>query len=514
MPIRTPLYRLMPVVSLGLLLAACGGDSSSHRGDPPPGDGDPVETSTVSGAVAVGAPVSGAQVSLTCQSGGSVAGVVSNANGSYTITVPDENFPCILRATGGNLPAGLTALHSFAPAAGSATVNLTPLTDLALALAINNGAGNSSIADWYAAPTNWTEVGAALGDALEVLRDTLIDADYTLPSTWPAGSLAPFTEAFTPSVTPAADTLDRLLEDLQAAILDAGDTYDNVLAGFVTTPASLPTDVGGGNGGGEPPVETGAVGLADFGVYSGSSSKGEFLAAVSGSWPVAIYRVPSGQDNLYGEGTLTISGTESDWSMTLTGGDGSTIFNRGIQGALTGQLMPFIGQLFINHGTSTSEYMTVFAQPDGAIEGSAGGEIDIEFRNNIVAYGEALPDVLAGLAGTWSKQVAVYCSGPFGAPTAVTNSVTITATGEVTAEGETQLCGGDLPQAYAWGGLDDFVIPNPEGEGFIIYLDATSEVGIGNAFEIWISEIENPTVTRMKSFIGGELFEMKNPVQQ
>src|SRR5690606_25996010 len=105
MPIRTPLYRFMPVVSLALLLAACGGDSSTHRGDPPPGDGDPVETSTVSGAVAVGAPVSGAQVSLTCQSGGSVAGVVSNANGSYTITVPDENFPCILRATGGNLPA-------------------------------------------------------------------------------------------------------------------------------------------------------------------------------------------------------------------------------------------------------------------------------------------------------------------------------------------------------------------------------------------------------------------------
>lgn len=123
-----------------LLLSACGSDNPTATA---PAD-------TLTGTAATGAPVTGASVSAKCSSGATYA-TTTRSNGSYGMVVPAGAFPCAVRLSGGSLPAGTTALHSFAPAPG--ITNITPLTDLALALRVNATTGQS-LATWFGTPTN------------------------------------------------------------------------------------------------------------------------------------------------------------------------------------------------------------------------------------------------------------------------------------------------------------------------------------------------------------------------
>jgi len=528
MAIQISRYRHLSVLglmALGGLLAGCGGDSSNNGGEPAQGGGGSAPTATtLSGSVAVGAPVSGATVSIKCEAGNGPFTTTTNGNGAYSVSIPVDAFPCALRATGGSLPGGTSALHSFVASGAGGTVNITPITALALSSAVNSASG-SSLANWFNSPTGWSQIGAGLVQALDDLRDELVAAGYSVPSSWPAGSTAPFSLAFTPSATPAANTIDRLLEDIQAALEEAMTTFDNLLASYTAGGAFPQAATGGGNGG-EPPAVEGAVGKAAITPYDRSGTAAEFLEAVSGTWPVAIHKVPAGSEALYGEGALTVGGTVDNWSLRLEGADGSVIFDRSEDGAFTSNLSSFIGQLFMNHGTATDEFMTVFITPDGVIEGSAGGQMDIQFRNNILAYGEGVPAIFADLAGVWTAEADVLCEfqSPFnpGPSTRVTNTVTITEAGEVTLDGKGQFCS-DINATFAWGSRDDFFIPDPEGPGFVLHVDHQENVGVSNGrFQVRFSDIENVTVTSMNGFLdynGGpglnqELFQMNNPQQQ
>jgi len=304
----------------------------------------------VTGAVAVGAPVSGATVTIKCENAATAITTTTTATGSYTVEIPAGSFPCALQATGGNLPAGFSALHSFASSSNASTINITQLTDLALAAAVGGG-----IAAWFDNPV-WAS-GNNLPAELESLRTLLVTQGYAIPSTWASGSTAPLTLAFTPSATPPADSIDRLLEDIQAGIENAGIDYDTARGNFEedeSFPMAMTEEpdtggggnTGGGNTGGGTAVAQASLGAAEIGDYNSNSTRDQFLAAVTGTWPVAIHKVPAGRESLYGQGMLTLSGTEQNWSMELKGADGTTIFNRTNQGALTTQLNPFVGQLF------------------------------------------------------------------------------------------------------------------------------------------------------------------------
>ena len=519
-------FRLVPLAGLFgtvLLVAACGGDSDDHNSTSGGGGGGP-EATNLSGSVAVGAPVNGATVQVTCRSGNGVAAVTSAANGGYTVRIPSADFPCILRVSGGDLPAGITALHSFAPSASQSTVNVTPLTDLAMALAVT-GQDGRSLADWFQDPANWDAVGAALSAAAGALRTDLADAGYSLPSSWPGSNLmAPFFQAFTPSTTPAADTLDRLLEDLQAAIEAAASDYATVLANMIgggTPPDAVEPDRT------DPPTPRGAVGAADLG-DNDNPEQAEYLAVISATWPVAIYDVPAAHPEWYGEGSLTIGGTTDNWTVTLLGGDGGTIVSQSASGAFTGALTPFStmdfgfgpvympGQVFINKGTAIADFVNMFLEWDtGLIEGSAGGNAEVKFRNSLLAYGADVPDLFADLAGTWSSTLSVYCEGPYGPSTTVTNTMTITEQGHFTLEGQTQLCGGVFPQEMEWGGNDDFLIPGPEESdgAFLMHVDAEDFLNV-SAGKVQIRFNEDMTVQGLSGWVGDELFEMRNATKQ
>ncbi len=228
--------------SLLLLLAACGDDepgSKANAGDGPNHDaGQDADTTSaaLTGIAAFGAGVALGDVRAKCEKGAEEYTGKTDANGAYELPIPEEAYPCMVQVSGGNLPAGMPLLHSWAVGAG--TAHVTPLTDLSLALAIERALGVSP-AEWFAAPTGWSAVTGGLAAAVDNLRKALVDAGYTLPSAWSAGSDAPFTATFSPD--PASDPFDQLLEAFGAGVAasEQGD-YQSFLSGFRAGTAALP----------------------------------------------------------------------------------------------------------------------------------------------------------------------------------------------------------------------------------------------------------------------------------
>ncbi len=228
-------------VVLSLLLAACGGESNS----PAAGGGGTGSTpsTTLSGTVAVGAPVVGANISAKCKTGSyPVSGILTTgSNGAYTgLVVPNTAFPCAIRSSGGTVnSAPAPTLHSFSSSSSGTTANITPLTDLITALALNNGASQNDINTWFtsaAGSATLDQLASALSGAQSSLIDALIQkGNYGI--TLPTG-FNPFISGIVPAIPPAtnSDPYDNLLEALQAALADAGIDYDALLASFLADP--------------------------------------------------------------------------------------------------------------------------------------------------------------------------------------------------------------------------------------------------------------------------------------
>ncbi|HEY0915306.1 MAG TPA: hypothetical protein VGE22_10580 [Solimonas sp.] len=218
--------KLMFCAALLAGLSAC----QDNDDDGPDGAGTGPGPATLTGTAAFGAPVAGGTVTAKCSNGsGFPTAVTTNAQGVFSGQVAPSALPCALRVSGGNLPAAYGSLHSLATASGR--TNVTPLTDLVLALAVNSAAGQS-LAAWFANPANLPQVSGSLSTALALLRSALNKAGYVIPSTWTAGSAAPFSAPFDPD--PATDPYDALLEQLASGL--ATGTYEGytaMLAAFV-----------------------------------------------------------------------------------------------------------------------------------------------------------------------------------------------------------------------------------------------------------------------------------------
>ncbi len=269
-----------------------------------------------------------------------------------------------------------------------------------------------------------------------------------------------------------------------------------------------------------------AVEAADLGENS-DPTKDEFITLMSKTWPVVIYQAPEENPQWYGKGSITYSGTANSWNIKLVGADGSTITELNSDGAITNALSPFYkqdlgvtiiyqpGQIFINKGVAIDQFLTSFIEWNtGLIEGSAGGHGEVKFRNSLLAYGATVPSIFNELAGLWSANVNVYCSGAYGPATPVTNTASITADGKITLDGKTQLCGNPLPQTFQWGGYDDFLIPGvEESDGaFLMHIDAQDFSNV-SAGKVQIRFDENMKVEKMSGFLP-EYFELKGATKQ
>src|SRR5690554_5774934 len=236
------------MVALGLILAGCGGSSSDKAGTKKD-TSTPENTQALTGTAAVGNPIAGGTLTAKCADGsGFTNAVTTQANGTWSGTVANGSLPCALQVTGGTPNV---TLHSFATQVGN--VNVTPLTDLALALQVNTLSGQS-LADWFAAPNagsaDFNSVAGSLTAAADALRTAMTAANFSLPADWVTGSTAIFNAAF--SADPANDPYDKLLENLATAISsDANLTDYSALISSLTSGGSLPAaPVTGNNGGG------------------------------------------------------------------------------------------------------------------------------------------------------------------------------------------------------------------------------------------------------------------------
>lgn len=210
------------LIASGLLLSACGSDSSNTSS----GGSTPASTSsTVSGVAATGAPLAGGSIVLHCQNSWN-EGATADSNGAWSIAVPSANLPCAVKAT----PAGGgQSYYSFTLSSGSSVVtNVTPLTSLALAKT-----GITPDDAWFNALNDGGRqaLATSIASAITALKTALDNAGYTLPS-----GFNPFNVTFTAS---AGNAYDDLLEAIKAALADASTDLPTLLAS-VASGGNLP----------------------------------------------------------------------------------------------------------------------------------------------------------------------------------------------------------------------------------------------------------------------------------
>lgn len=225
-PLRGPLAAAV----FGLLLQGC------WINDGPTTTGTTAPSSTVSGVAATGAAIGGGAVTLHCGDGTDYS-ATTDMSGHWSTRVPTAALPCAVQVTGGmvNGIANTQVFYSLArTGSGTAsTSNITPLTDLALAAAVNSAVGDN-LDTWYGSgQLRLADVTAGLNVAIGALRTALTDAGYSLPTT----AFDPFNAAI--AAAGESDPYDLLLEAYKQALTGTyADARDNYVAGTLLPPPS------------------------------------------------------------------------------------------------------------------------------------------------------------------------------------------------------------------------------------------------------------------------------------
>ena len=207
-----------------LVLAACGGGGGGGGGgeSPPP----PPGPLTLQGTAATGAAIAGAPVAAKCASG--TGSTTTRTDGRYTISIgaTTTSLPCVVEVA----PAGGAALRSVAAGSGggSATVNITPLTELVVAR-VARAAPASFFTSFESAKVTPGAVNTAIAEVAKGLQgivdlaganpitDTLVAANGTTPG----------------------NANDQRLDQLQAALVKAQSTFGELTTATVTSSKSM-----------------------------------------------------------------------------------------------------------------------------------------------------------------------------------------------------------------------------------------------------------------------------------
>ena len=164
-------------------------------------------STSLSGTVAVGAPVPGAQIKLV-DSKGTVRYTTSNADGSYTLSVQGLVAPYVISAVGS---VGLqeVALNSVVTSADASTsvANVTPLTTAISAL-VAGSAGGYAPSAVQASALDATKVSAAKSNLGQALASVISQAGLS--------SFDPVTSSFVANKTGADQILDAIDVRLRA----------------------------------------------------------------------------------------------------------------------------------------------------------------------------------------------------------------------------------------------------------------------------------------------------------
>ena len=212
------------------VLAACGGGGGGASSDTATPTPVTPASLTLSGTAATGKAVVGA-VAAICSTGTGTA--TSLANGSYQITVSGGVLPCIVKITDASSGA---VLHSVATGSGAtATVNITPLTELVLAQAAG-GKAATLFAGFDAAAQ--AKVGAAALAAATTSVATALQSVLSLTG------INPFTDTLVAANGGAAGNgLDQKLDVLAAGLAAAQLTVADLGAAIVANGPAAATVV-------------------------------------------------------------------------------------------------------------------------------------------------------------------------------------------------------------------------------------------------------------------------------
>ncbi|CAA0122738.1 Uncharacterised protein [Halioglobus japonicus] len=287
-------------LSASVLLAACSGGSSNNDSaqqvvvSPP----DPTPTTqTLSGTAAIGAPVVDGTVTASCADGsGFTKDIRTETDGSWTGEIDSEALPCAIQVSGGTPPV---TLHSVATAPG--TINITPLTDLVLALATSQNPQ-----DWFNSfDGSSADIAAASGDLL----DTFASNGFNVPNT---GN--PFTTPFKTN----GNGWDGLLDEIGQAVEDDPGLADHAaliavvkdgnLDSLPTAPVPVMFSVTGSISGASGNVIWEAI-AGGKRVHDGSDTDGAVTFSPDGgiaegnNWRVTVKTAPAGQSCVVNKGS-------------------------------------------------------------------------------------------------------------------------------------------------------------------------------------------------------------------
>lgn len=207
-------------IAAAAVLAACGGGGGSDNVAPPP---NPI---TLGGTAAVGFPIVGAVVKVTCASGAALTSQPTSNVGAWQVALSGHTFPCAAQVSGGtiNRITNTTVYHALGLTSG--ILNITPLTDLVVA----NAAQSATPSAWFTALNSGTfaQINAtAVTNAVNLLIRILGLAQL-------GTSINPMTSSFTPA---AGNVMDDTLTALSTALTIAAITYPTLLAQAGAGPA-------------------------------------------------------------------------------------------------------------------------------------------------------------------------------------------------------------------------------------------------------------------------------------
>lgn len=337
---------------------------------------------TLVGVVAIGSAVANAAVSAIFSSGSGTA--TSSGSGTYLLTISGGALPCVLQAGSSD---GRTVLHAVAigsagAAAGSATANITPLTELLVA-DLTGQLPASYYAGVGAGSAGVTAVTAsAVANAQSVVAGVLTSAGV---NTAAAGDFVSGT-LVAGSGGSAGNACDTVLAKLSSALGAAGTTLATLTGSVAATAAA--SSGGSASSGGTEAIALPPAALLQPAASSCSAPRG-------GSYRVVEIRAAGPHI-----GTATLDATQ----LTLASNDGG-------------------GDTFVAtancHYTSASDSTSDVVVSQAGIlvprtkDNGAGYQIGIAFAEQ--------PHPLADLAGTWNLLgLDVTASGAGYSPTAST----------------------------------------------------------------------------------------------
>ncbi|MBI5660278.1 MAG: FG-GAP repeat protein [Nitrosomonadales bacterium] len=454
----------------GLLLAGCGGGGG--------GGGVASVSSALGGTAAVGSPIAGGTINVSCAAGNALT-TTTGSMGDWQVSLSGQTLPCAVKVSGGTIngEANTTPYHSIATALG--TVNITPLTDLVVA----NMAGEATPGTWFSGlnPAKFAAITQPNVDA--ALNRVRIALAFT-----PLNTINPITTAFTPI---PGDSSDNMLAALKEAETNNSITHATLLASASIPAFTPPLGLGAA-------MATAYAGLPNGGVPSSGSLTGMTLSL--GRQGYAGGFMPTSTAGLF-DLMVGAPGATNNKGALLIYKSGETTPSSAIQGVAAGD---YFGSSFAHLGNVTgSAGKSYFAV--GAIHATGNAPLSgAVYVYERTAAGGALVAVLRGNQALDRFGYSVT-SGDLNADGI--NDIVVSAPYTYTSEPGDTVSGFQSGAIYVYFGgaaLSAKITPDVTIQGA-----TSSNLATGDVNGDGIADLLAPTFGKVRVFFGGADFKAR-----